>query len=54
MSELREAILPALKQDMQSDPESWLSSKSNMLLAVVVLSIGKLQGFFSVHYFNLA
>ncbi|CAB3223744.1 unnamed protein product [Arctia plantaginis] len=39
VSELREAILPALKQDMQSDPESWLSSKSNMLLAVAVLSI---------------
>lgn len=39
VSELREAILPALKQDMETDPKFWLSSKTNMLLAVAVLSI---------------
>ncbi|KAJ0177030.1 hypothetical protein K1T71_007039 [Dendrolimus kikuchii] len=39
VSELREAILPALKEDIVSDPEFWLSSKTNMLLAVAVLSI---------------
>lgn len=39
VSELREAILPALKKDMETDPKFWLSNKSNMLLAVAVLSI---------------
>ncbi|CAH0579214.1 unnamed protein product [Chrysodeixis includens] len=39
VSELREAILPALKKDIEEDPEFWLSSKTNMLLAVAVLSI---------------
>ncbi|KAF9790072.1 hypothetical protein SFRURICE_002437 [Spodoptera frugiperda] len=39
VSELREAILPALKKDMEEEPEFWLSSKTNMLLTVAVLSI---------------
>lgn len=41
VSELREAILPALKEDIQSDPDFWLSNKANMLLTIAVLSIGK-------------
>ncbi|CAG4979581.1 unnamed protein product [Colias eurytheme] len=39
INELREAILPALKEDMGSDPQFWLSSKAAMLLAIAVLSI---------------
>lgn len=39
VSELREAVLPALKQDITTDPDFWLSNKTNMLLAVAVLSI---------------
>ncbi|CAH1645699.1 unnamed protein product [Spodoptera littoralis] len=39
VSELREAILPALKKHMEEEPEFWLSSKTNMLLTVAVLSI---------------
>nr|AGC92694.1 protein penguin-like protein [Heliconius erato] len=39
VSELREGVLPLLKTDMESDPQFWLSNKSNMLLAVAVLSI---------------
>ena len=42
VSELREGVLPLLKTDMESDPQFWLSNKSNMLLAVAVLSIGKI------------
>ncbi|KAG6454749.1 protein penguin [Manduca sexta] len=40
ISELREAVLPPLKQDLESDPQFWLSSKTNMLLAIAVLSTG--------------
>lgn len=40
-AELREAILPALKADIETDPEFWLSGKTIMLLTVAVLSIGK-------------
>ncbi|VVC99213.1 unnamed protein product [Leptidea sinapis] len=39
VSELREAILPVLKEDMASDAEFWLNSKAAMLLALAVLSI---------------
>ncbi|KPJ02633.1 Protein penguin [Papilio xuthus] len=39
VSELREAILPVLKQDMESDADFWLSSKANFLLTIAVLSI---------------
>ncbi|CAH2037898.1 unnamed protein product, partial [Iphiclides podalirius] len=39
VSELREAILPVLKEDMVSDPQFWLSSKANLLLTVALLSI---------------
>ncbi|CAG5051892.1 unnamed protein product [Parnassius apollo] len=39
VSELREAILPVLKKDMESEPEFWLSNKANFLLTVAVLSI---------------
>ncbi|XP_047529654.1 protein penguin [Vanessa atalanta] len=39
VSELREAILPALKSDIESDPDFWLSTKSAFLLVVAVLSI---------------
>lgn len=42
VSELREAILPVLKNEMVSDPEFWLSSKANLLLTVAVLSIGNI------------
>lgn len=42
VAELREAILPLLKKDIEEDPASWLSSKTNMLLAIAVLSIGKI------------
>ncbi|XP_059059205.1 protein penguin [Achroia grisella] len=38
-SELREAILPVLKQDIESDPEFWVSNKTIMLLTVAILSI---------------
>lgn len=41
VTELREAILPVLTKDLQENPEFWLSSKTTMLLAVAVLSIGK-------------
>lgn len=40
VSELREAILPLLKESMESEPEFWLSNKTTMLLLVAVLSIG--------------
>ncbi|CAK1546993.1 unnamed protein product [Leptosia nina] len=39
ISELREAILPALKKEMTEEPEYWLSSKAAMLFAIAVLSI---------------
>ncbi|CAH0719574.1 unnamed protein product, partial [Brenthis ino] len=39
VSELREAILPLLKESMESEPEFWLSNKTTMLLLVAVLSI---------------
>nr|CBH09284.1 putative penguin [Heliconius melpomene] len=39
VSELQEGVLPLLKTDMESDPQFWLSNKSNMLLVVAVLSI---------------
>ncbi|KAL0892791.1 hypothetical protein ABMA27_014492 [Loxostege sticticalis] len=38
-AELREAILPAVKADIETDPEFWLSGKAVMLLTVAVLSI---------------
>ncbi|XP_068631615.1 protein penguin [Battus philenor] len=38
-SELQEAILPVLKQEILSDPEFWLSNKANFLLTLAVLSI---------------
>ncbi|KOB76223.1 Protein penguin-like protein [Operophtera brumata] len=34
VAELREAVLPPLKKDLQEEPASWLSSKTNMLLAI--------------------
>ncbi|KAJ2945864.1 hypothetical protein O0L34_g4770 [Tuta absoluta] len=39
VAELREGILPALANDIQENPDFWLSSKIIMLLAVAVLSI---------------
>lgn len=38
-SELREAILPALMKDIESDAEFWINDKTIMLLTVAVLSI---------------
>ncbi|KAM3964567.1 pumilio and CPL domain-containing protein penguin [Aphomia sociella] len=38
-SELREAILPAIKKDIESNPEFWINEKTIMLLTVTVLSI---------------
>jgi hypothetical protein len=42
VSELREAIFPVLKDDIQNDPEFWLSGKTTMLFTVDVLSIGEI------------
>ncbi|CAH2106672.1 unnamed protein product [Euphydryas editha] len=39
VSELREAILPALKTDIESDAVFWLDSKIKLLLLVALLSV---------------
>ncbi|KAL4709927.1 hypothetical protein ACJJTC_003890 [Scirpophaga incertulas] len=39
VSELREAILPAIKSDIENNPEFWVSEKAVMLLTVAVLSV---------------
>ncbi|XP_041978133.1 protein penguin [Aricia agestis] len=39
VSELREAIIPALLKDIQANPEFWLENKVTMLLTVAILSI---------------
>lgn len=39
VSELGEAILPALKADIESDASFWLSSKTTLLLVVALLSV---------------
>ncbi|XP_013199974.1 protein penguin [Amyelois transitella] len=43
-AELREAILPALQQDIENDAEFWLSNKTIALLAVAVMSIESTKG----------
>ncbi|KAI8435673.1 hypothetical protein MSG28_003933 [Choristoneura fumiferana] len=39
VTELREAILPTLAQDIAADPQFWISDKSVMLLAVAVVAV---------------
>ncbi|OWR43288.1 putative penguin [Danaus plexippus plexippus] len=39
VSELRELILPAIKSDIENDPEFWLKDKATLLLTIAVLSI---------------
>ncbi|XP_045448447.1 protein penguin [Melitaea cinxia] len=39
VSELREAIFPALKADIESDASFWLSSKTTLFLVVALLSV---------------
>lgn len=41
VTELREAILPTLAQDIAADPQFWISDKNIMLLAVAVVAVGK-------------
>lgn len=47
VSELREAVLPALKKEIQEDPEFWLKDPTITLLTTAILSIGG----FSYRYF---